>query len=158
MQESTKTIHAELEERLRFETLLAEISSHFVNLSPDRIDGEIEDAQRRICELLDLDRSPLFQVPEREPGALLQTHLYQPPGSPPPLSRHNATDLYPWTTQKLLAGETVAISKLTDLPPEADRDRESYGLFGTKSVDDARKHDVARDNRRRRITRNQHSR
>ena len=122
-----------LEERLKFETLLAEISSHFVNLPADRIDGEIEDAQRRICELLDLDRSPLFQVPEREPGALLLTHLYQPPGSPPPLSRHNATDLYPWTTQKLLAGETVTISKLTDLPPEAGRDRESFRGFGTKS-------------------------
>jgi len=115
-----------LEERLKFETLLAELSARFVNLPPDRIDREIEDAQRRICELLDLDRSPLFQVPEREPGALLLTHLYQPPGSPPPLSRHNATDLYPWTTQKLLAGETVTISKLTDLPPEAGRDRESF--------------------------------
>jgi hypothetical protein len=70
-----------LEERLKFETLLAEISAHFVNLPADRIDGEIEDAQRRICELLDLDRSTLWQVCEGEPGTLLLTHLHQPPGS-----------------------------------------------------------------------------
>ena len=70
-----------LEERLKFETLLAEISARFVNLPADRIDSEIEDAQRRICELLDLDRSTLWQVREGEPGTLLLTHLHQPPGS-----------------------------------------------------------------------------
>ena len=57
-----------LEERLRFEALLAELSAHFVNLPSDQIGSEIEDAQRRICELLDLDRSTLWQVCEGEPG------------------------------------------------------------------------------------------
>ena len=71
-----------LEERLKFETLLAEISARFVNLPADQIDGEIEDAQRRICEFLDLDRSSLWQVSEQEPGTLLLTHIHQPPGSP----------------------------------------------------------------------------
>jgi formate hydrogenlyase transcriptional activator len=75
MQESTETMHTELEERLRFETLLAEISSRFINLPADQIDGEIESAQRRICELLDIDRSSLWQVTEREPGVLRLTHV-----------------------------------------------------------------------------------
>jgi hypothetical protein len=52
MQESIETTRTELEERLRFETLLTEISSRFVNLRADQVDGEIEDSQRRICELL----------------------------------------------------------------------------------------------------------
>ena len=122
-----------LEERLRFETLLAEISARFVNLPADRIDSEIEDAQRRICELLDLDRSTLWQVCEGEPGTLLLTHFHQPPGSLPPPERMNARDFFPWMTQKVLAGETVIISKMTDLPPEADRDRETVRVYGTKS-------------------------
>ncbi len=62
MQESIETIHAELEERLRFETLLAETSARFVNLPADRIEVEMEDTQRRICEFLNLDRSALGQV------------------------------------------------------------------------------------------------
>jgi transcriptional regulator with GAF, ATPase, and Fis domain len=33
-----------------------------------------------------------------------------------------------------MEGETLTISKLTDLPAEADRDRESFILYGTKSV------------------------
>jgi formate hydrogenlyase transcriptional activator len=122
-----------LEERLRFETLLAELSAHFVNLPADQIDSEIEDAQRRICELLDVDRSTLWQVCEGEPGTLLLTHIHQPPGSTSPPDRMNAMDFFPWTVQKILGGETVTISKMTDLPPEADRDWESFGLYGGKS-------------------------
>ena len=123
----------QLEEQFRFEKLLAEISGRFVNLNADRIDSEIEDAQRRICELLDLDRSSLWQVPEREPGTLLLTHIHQPPGSLPPPERMNARDFFPWTTQKVLDGETLIISKMIDLPPEADRDRENYRAYGAKS-------------------------
>ena len=40
--------HTELEERLRFETLIADLSSKFVNLPPDQVDGEIMDAERLI--------------------------------------------------------------------------------------------------------------
>jgi len=54
-----------LKERLKFETLLAELSAHFVNLPADQLKGEIEGAQRRICELLDIDRSTLWQISER---------------------------------------------------------------------------------------------
>jgi formate hydrogenlyase transcriptional activator len=126
-------MHTELEERLRFETLLAETSSRFVNLPSDQIDGEIEGAQRRICELLDLDRSSLWQVSEKEPERLLLTHIYQPQGNPPTPEQVNAGEWFPWTMKKVLAGETIIFTKMSDLPSEADRDRESHGLFRTKS-------------------------
>jgi PAS domain S-box-containing protein len=122
-----------LEERLKFETLLAELSAHFVNLPADRIDSEVEDAQRRICELLDLDRSTLWQVPEREPGALLLTHLHRPSGSLSPPERLDARVSFPWMAQKVLDGETVTFSKITDLPPEAGQDRERFRAYGTKA-------------------------
>jgi len=134
MQESIETLRTELEGRLRFETLLAETSSRFINLPADRIDGEIEDAQRHICELLDLDRSALFQLPEGEPRVKLLTCLYQSKGSPSVSERLNATDLFPWTVQKALSGETVTIGKVSDLPSQAARDRENYRLYGTKST------------------------
>jgi len=125
---------ASLEERLKFERLLAEISAHFVNLPADQIDSEIEDAQSRICEFLNLDRSSLGQVHEREPGALLLTHIYQTQGGQQFPQQSKARDFFPWTTQKVLGGETLTITKMSDLPPEAGRDRGSYGLYGTKSV------------------------
>ena len=122
------------EEELQFKTLLSEISTRFVNLPADRIDSEIEDAQRRVCELLNLDRSTLWQACEAEPGALLLTHWRLPSGSPLPPERMNAHHFFPWTSQKVLEGETVIISKLTDLPPEAGRDLESFRAYDTKST------------------------
>ncbi len=122
-----------LKEQLRFEMLLSEISAHFVNLPADRIDSGIEDAQHRICELLEIDRSTLWQVSDREPETMWLTHIHQPAGSLPPPERMNALDFFPWTVKKVLAGETVTILKMIDLPPEASRDLENFALFGTKS-------------------------
>jgi formate hydrogenlyase transcriptional activator len=124
----------EYAERLRFEMLLAELSARFINLPADQIDSHIEDAQKRICEFLDLDRSTLWQTCEAEPGALLLTHFHQTLGSLPQITeRMNGGDFFPWTVQKLLEGETVIISKMTDLPPEASRDQESFSAIGTKA-------------------------
>ena len=126
--------HAGLEERSRFEMQLAEISTFFINLPADRIDSEIEIAQRRVCEFLDLDRSTLFQVSEGEPGSLLLTHVNQPLGSRPPPERMNVKDFFPWSARKTLGGETLAISKMSDLPAKAGRDREMFDRYGTRSV------------------------
>ena len=116
--------HEELHELLQFERLLAEISTFFINLPADQIGNEIVAAQKRICELLDLDRSALLLTAQDDPGMLLLTHVHQPPGSPPPPDRLNARDFFPWTVQKILSGEIIAISKMTELPAEACRDRE----------------------------------
>ncbi len=86
MHESIETTRAELEERLKFETLLAETSARFINVPADQVDGEIECAQRRLCELLDLDRSTLWQVSGKEPVSLVLTHIYQFQGAPFPFT------------------------------------------------------------------------
>ena len=49
MKGSKTTLLGELEERLRFEELLIDISTQFINLPSDQIDNGIEDAQRRVC-------------------------------------------------------------------------------------------------------------
>jgi hypothetical protein len=125
--------HEELDELLPFEMLLADISTLFINLPADQIDNEIVAAQSRICELLGIDRSTLWITSEVEPGVLLLTHFHQPPGVLSPPERMSTKDFFPWTAQKVLGGEALAISKMTDLPAEADRDREAFGLYGTKS-------------------------
>jgi hypothetical protein len=56
-------MHTEMVEGLGFGTLVAEISSRFVTVPADQVDGEIRGAQRRMCEFLDLDRSSLGEGP-----------------------------------------------------------------------------------------------
>ena len=123
-----------LKERLKFEGLLAEISARFVNLPGERIDSDIVDAQRRICELLDLDRSALFQIREGAPGVMALRCLYQSKGTPAVSEGVNVSDLFPWAVQKVLSREMVTVGKMSDLPPEAARDRENWRLYGTKST------------------------
>ena len=48
-----------LEERLRFERLLSDLSARFVNIPPDRVDSEIEDGLRQILEFFQVDRCAL---------------------------------------------------------------------------------------------------
>ena len=127
------------EQRLQIERLLLKISTRFINLPVDQIDKAIEDAQRRICELFDLDRSTLWHIIGQEPRALLLTHFHYHLGDPshlggPPLpDRMDLEKFFPWVAQKLLDGETVAIPKTIDLPPEAARDRGSFRTYGVKS-------------------------
>jgi PAS domain S-box-containing protein len=123
-----------LDELLPFETLLTEISTLFINLPADRIDNEINSAQSRICELLDLDRSTLWVTSDNDPGMVVLTHIHQPPEIPLPPERMSARDFFPWTAQKVLSGQTLAISRMTELPAEAARDRESFSRFRTKSA------------------------
>ena len=126
--------NAQLESQLRFKTLLTEISTFFIDLPADKIDSRIENAQAQVCRSLGLDRSTLFQVPAKEPGVLLLTHIFQPPGSRMPPERINVKDYWPWTVQKVLGGETLIISNMTEIPAEAALDRDNYGRYGTCSV------------------------
>jgi transcriptional regulator with GAF, ATPase, and Fis domain len=126
--------HEELDELLPFERLLIEISTLFINLASDRIGNEIAAAQKRICELLKIDRSTLWTISDVDPGVLLLTHIHQPTEIRPTPERMSTKDFFPWTAQKVLGGGTLAISKMTELPAEAERDREVFGLYGTKSA------------------------
>jgi len=65
-----------LENRLEFETLIADLSSRFINLPSGEVDREIEDALRRVCELLGIDLSVLWQWSVDDPDVITPTHSY----------------------------------------------------------------------------------
>jgi PAS domain S-box-containing protein len=123
---------AELEARLRFETLLADLSSQFVNLPASEVDREIMEAQRRICELLDLDLLMLWQQSAEASGSFSATHFYSARQGPESPERLKDED-YPWFKQELVAGRIASFASLEELPAEAARDRESFRQLGTKS-------------------------
>lgn len=121
------------EERLAFETLLADLSLKFINLPPSHVDREIAEAQRCVCEFLGLDLSALWQAAAETPGMLTLTSLYRPLGGPPLPERMDACEYFPWCQQQLLAGKVVAVSSLEQLPAEAARDGESWRRYGVKT-------------------------
>lgn len=126
-------LRSELKARLRFETLIADLSSKFVNVSAGEVDREIEDAQRQVCECLGLDLSTLWQWTADAPRYFTMTHIYRPLGGPPLPERIDAQELFPWSLQQLVAGRVMAISSPEMLPPEAARDQELWRHYGIKS-------------------------
>ncbi|MBN2507707.1 MAG: PAS domain S-box protein [Verrucomicrobia bacterium] len=113
--------------------LTADISSKFVHLPPGEVDPKIQDALRRICELLGIEVSALWQWSREASDTMVLTHLQGTVIAPLP-EAVQASDYFPWCQQQMLAARTVSFSSLDELPPEAARDRESYRRFGIKST------------------------
>ena len=124
--------HGELEERLRFETLIADLSSKFVNLPPGEVDSEVMDAERRLCEVLGLDISAIWQWSAGPPGCFTLTHYYSAQDGPQPSMSLNDTD-FPWFRQLMIEDRTVPISSMDEMPAQAALDRENCRRLGVKS-------------------------
>jgi transcriptional regulator with GAF, ATPase, and Fis domain len=123
-------LRAALEERVRFEQLIGDLSSHFVSLAPDEVDAAIEDAQRRVVEALDLDRSSLFQLDAE--GSLCFTHAWWRPEFPPPPTNKLIAESLPWCLAILMRGETICFSSLDEVPGDTP-DRATLIATGVKS-------------------------
>jgi len=122
-------LHAELEERLRFEMLLTELSARFVGVTSESIDAEIVEAQRKIGQALGLDRSTLFQFEGGE--RFVVTHSWQVPGLEP-FPSFLIKDL-PWIPGVIARGEEVCWQRIDDLPEEAAREKEIGRRYGPRS-------------------------
>src|SRR3954471_5321475 len=72
-------LREQLEERLRFERLLADLSADFVNVAADLFDAQIERALERLVDFLGVERSSFGQISE-DHSAILVTHSYVVPG------------------------------------------------------------------------------
>jgi formate hydrogenlyase transcriptional activator len=123
-----------LQEYLRFETMLANLSASFVNLPADKLETAIEDAQRQVCECLNLDASLLWQVSPEHPGTMFLTHSHLPPDLPPLPKVLDRKERFPWAMEKALRGEAIILSRLTDAPVEAAHDVELARSYGAKSL------------------------
>ena len=123
----------DLDTRLHLEELLADVASQFMDLPADEVDGAIEQAQRRLCDLLGFDRSSLWHVSGAAGRELYLLSVVQPAGMPTPPPSMNAGPYFPHTLERILNGQTTLLATLADLPPEAAVDRESFHRYGTKS-------------------------
>jgi two-component system sensor histidine kinase UhpB len=115
-------------------TLIAGLSSKFINLPSSEVDREIEDAQRRVCKCFGLDLSSLWQSSTTDPDSVTLTHLYRPLGWPAIPESMNGLEYFPWCAGQLQEGKVICVSSLEALPREAARDWEVCREFGIKSI------------------------
>jgi len=120
-------------EKMRFETLLVDLSARFVSLDTSEVDQAINQAFEMFGNLFSLDRCGLLEFQEDDKRVLI-THAWYKAGKEPISGAINLALLWPWSYERLfIHGENVVMTTLSDLPPEAEKDRESFTSMGVRS-------------------------
>jgi PAS domain S-box-containing protein len=119
---------------LRFETLLSDLSSRFINMPAAQVDLEIDDALRKVCESMGFDVAVLWQWEADTPGLFTLTHHYRRLEGPPLSRQVQAEESFPWGLREVQAGRSFLLASLDDVPEGAARDQESYRKFGVKNA------------------------
>jgi len=130
-----KQVEQALENRLRFERLLSDLSARFVKIPQDRVDSVIDDGLRQILEFFQVDRVGLLRsLPDRS-GHQITHGVYAENVPSVPLGVVLPRSIYPWAFEKMVEQhEVVSFSRLDDLPPEATVDKQTYAEWGVRSA------------------------
>jgi two-component system sensor kinase FixL len=119
-----------LEERLQFETLLAQLSAGLIHVPAAEIDKALERSVGEVVGVLGGDRGALDEYPGVGPRAHIS---WTSPGIEA-LPRILDGARFPWTVARLADDEIVRFSRTAELPEAAARDRASYERAGTRSL------------------------
>jgi len=126
--ESSSVLDRELES---FERLTADISSRFSYQPVDELPGAIEETLHRVVDVLDVDRSSIFELAENR-DAVDAMHFWARPDVPP--LRPPDTESLAWYFARLRRGELVRFADVDrELPAEATRERSYARQTGMKS-------------------------
>jgi two-component system, LuxR family, sensor kinase FixL len=123
----------ELNDRLRFERLIAGLSARFVNIPPEKVDSEVERALDEVVESMKLDHCALFEL-LGDRAELRITHKSQALDAGilpfPPSERR-----LPWFFGQISSGKAVILHDAAeDLPGEAVEESAFCREFGIRSA------------------------
>src|SRR5579864_2320700 len=118
------------DEQICFERLIGDVSRRFIDLDGTEVDGEIEGAQKLVCEALGFGRSSLALWDESA-KAFIVTHSWTSSGSESGCEFKSQT--LPWFASKILRGEEVRFTRVSEVPSDGSKDRETIGRLGPKS-------------------------
>jgi signal transduction histidine kinase len=119
-----------LQERVLFEQLLGDICSSLINVSPDELDCVLDADLQALVEFLGVDRSTLGEV--GDDGSLRPTHSWARPGLPT-AALLEPLDMLAYYLEQLRGRQMVIISRVNDLPPQAQQERQYCRSRGIKS-------------------------
>ncbi len=129
---SERTLAAQkLHSQAEFERTMAALSAKFINLPPDRVDGEITNGLQTLAEALGGDRSSIGFA-QAASGEILITHAWTRAGFAD-YSKGLLHTILPWLSERIKNGETAIANTPEDLPPEALSERDFMESQGIKS-------------------------
>jgi signal transduction histidine kinase len=120
---------ASVEERLRFETLLSQLSAGLIHVPAAEIDQALEHSLGKVVGILGGDRGALDEYAGVGPRA----HIFWTSPGVEALPRVLDATRFPWTVARLENDEVVRFSRTVELPEAAALDRATYERAGTRS-------------------------
>jgi PAS domain S-box-containing protein len=118
-----------LNQRVEFERLISQISSHFINLNPDDADEGINHALASIGSFTGADRAYIFQYKAGGTAKMDNTHEWCAEGIEPQIENLKDITLekeLPWFLERILGREALHVPDVKSLPPEAHLEREHF--------------------------------
>ena len=142
---ATKQAEATLRERLELEWLVTTLSTQFIRLSCEQIDGAIDQALHRIGEFAGFDRSYVVLFCDHQAEARFCSHdgsqaelayeWYAESLEPLSVVWHQLSPApCPWWREKLERLEPIQLFNLDELPLEATLTRQTIQLVGAQSL------------------------
>lgn len=121
-----------IEELLKFETMLSNLSARFVELPANMIDQGIKEGIKLISDVLNIDRCAVAQMTDKK-TELRTTHAFERAGIKP-MPNLILNEQQPWLTRRLLNHETIVMPNIDDLPAEAVNEKEHCQYYGIQSM------------------------
>jgi len=124
-----------VDNRLRFEQLVARLSATFINLPADEVSDSIQKALGEVSQFIQADFST-FMVCHPQTGELQHTDQWVAPGVrlDTDFTDFDIQQGAPWLAQELSQGKVIIISQLSDFPVQANKERKLFKNLGLKSV------------------------
>jgi transcriptional regulator with GAF, ATPase, and Fis domain len=120
--------------RPKFDALMADLAATFINLPTKHINKYIEVALRQLVEFLGFDRATLFQGRDDGAAVMVATHCWARPGYERKFEYYPLEDA-PWVYQYVVLNKKqYVLEKLSDLPTEAQRDKEYFRKINLRSL------------------------
>src|SRR5258708_9404218 len=126
-----RRMRRELNDRLRFERLIAMLSTKLVNVPPEKVDQEVEKGLDEVVETMKLDRCALFELANDTGDLRITNKKVGADAVPFPLCKQHL----PWLFEQTSLGKVVILPDLAQgLPAEANAEK---GFFRNSRINSA---------------------
>jgi diguanylate cyclase (GGDEF)-like protein/PAS domain S-box-containing protein len=128
-------VEGALDYRKRLESLILSLSTHFLNLHGERVDGGIQYALRSLGHFAEADRSYIFEL-SPDGKAMTNSHEWCAPGVKSEIQSLQGlpTQLYPWFMDQLRAMKAIHIPRIRDIPAAALAEKREWEREGIQSL------------------------
>ncbi len=124
-----------LKYQLRFEKMLAEISSIFASLPSDQLEQIINHTLEQISEFFQVERSYVFQFSD-DGKQMSNTYEWCADGIKPQMDRLQGlpVDIFPWWIEHIRNKKYLNIPDVDSLPPEAETEKKELKSQDIRSL------------------------